>query len=88
MSIKVFWIQFAPTDFLPGWSEPRVKSFESTELTAALQFCNDKRKEPGVTHVTISSEMPDSVGKPGVDSIVDGKTPDGHDYTWMKRRNQ
>jgi hypothetical protein len=24
------------------------------------------------------------VGKPGVDAVVDGKTPDGHDYEWSK----
>ena len=26
------------------------------------------------------------VGKFGVDSIIDGKCPDGIDYTWKKRR--
>jgi hypothetical protein len=31
-------------------------------------------------------EHSDNVTKPGVDGIVDGKTPDGEEYTWRKRR--
>jgi hypothetical protein len=38
--------------------------------------------------VTITGNGYDIVGKFGVDSIVDGKCPDGADYTWMKRRSQ
>jgi hypothetical protein len=30
------------------------------------------------------AEDPRQVGKPGVDAVVDGKTPDGHDYEWSK----
>jgi hypothetical protein len=32
------------------------------------------------------SEDPNSVGKPGVDEIVNGKLPDGTNYEWKKRR--
>lgn len=71
----------------PGMSEPKCRTFTSDKLTEALSFCQEKRNEPGVHHVSLCSEDPSSVGKPGVDSIVDGKTPDGHDYTWMKRRS-
>lgn len=35
-------------------------------------------------HVTISSELSSNIGKPGVDSVLDGKTPDGEDYEWDK----
>jgi hypothetical protein len=28
------------------------------------------------------AEDPSHIGKPGVDAVVDGKTPDGHDYEW------
>ena len=38
--------------------------------------------------VTISGGEHNIVGKFGVDSVVDGKCPDGVDYTWMKRRSQ
>ena len=36
--------------------------------------------------VTIKSEDFEVVGIFGVDSIVDGKCPDGIDYNWKKRR--
>jgi len=38
--------------------------------------------------VTISGNGMEIVGCFGADSIVDGKCPDGVDYTWMKRRTQ
>ena len=37
--------------------------------------------------VTITNGEMEFVGKFGVDTIKDGKCPDGVDYTWMKRRN-
>jgi len=40
----------------------------------------------GRSHVCISSELGDSIGKPGVTSIKDGKTPDGHIYEWSKKQ--
>lgn len=88
MSIVVFWITVPVGDgAFPGFSEPKCQTFQSDDLTSALKFCEEKRKE-GMRHVTISSEMSNSVGAAGVDSIVDGKTPDGQPYTWMKRRSQ
>ena len=36
--------------------------------------------------VTIIGGKYDIVGKFGVDEIVDGKTPDGVEYGWVKRR--
>lgn len=44
-------------------------------------------KELGVL-VTIEGNGMEIVGLFGADSIVDGKCPDGVDYTWMKRRSQ
>jgi hypothetical protein len=38
--------------------------------------------------VTITGQDLEIVGVFGADSIVDGKCPDGVDYTWMKRRTQ
>ena len=52
-------------------------------LTEALQYTEGWRRM-GMTFVTMVSENPDSVGRPGVDSVVDGKTPDGVAYTWNK----
>lgn len=51
----------------------------------ALTMCNELRAK-GMKHVTISAEQEGCVSLPGVDSVVDGKTPDGVPYTWVKRR--
>ncbi len=52
-------------------------------LTKALEIVKEKR-DAGHSFVTMVAEDPRQVGKPGVDAIVDGKTPDGHDYEWSK----
>lgn len=78
MSIAVLWIEVSGS-----WSA-NAKLFKSSELGEALKFAEVQRKA-GMNHVTISSELEDLVGKPGVSSIEDGKTPDGHDYEWSKQ---
>lgn len=67
--------------------EPHAEQFKSHELLEALKFADKMRKLGylGYRHVCISSEMENSVGKPGVDSVQEGKTPDGHDYEWTKK---
>lgn len=52
-------------------------------LTEALQYTEGWRKL-GMTFVTMVAEDPNQVGKPGVDSIVDGVCPDGVKYDWNK----
>ena len=52
-------------------------------LTNALALVKEKR-DAGYGFVTMVAEDPRQVGKPGVDAVVDGKTPDGHDYDWSK----
>lgn len=63
---------------------PHCKSYNDKELSLALAECERLRKLEGVSHVTLSSEMSDMVGKAGVTAIIDGKTPDGHVYDWSK----
>ena len=62
--------------------------FDSTEyadaMGEAMRLMTQLRKEPQNQFVTMVSQNPNSVGKPGVDSIENGKTPDGHAYTWSK----
>lgn len=86
MSIAIFWIQKSDSEFFQGMSEPHVKMFTELQMSEALLFCNKKRKEPGVTHVTMSSQNPNSIGNPGVDSVEDGVLPGGGAYDWKKRR--
>lgn len=52
-------------------------------LNDALKLSECLRKI-GCTFVTMVSEDPNQVGKAGVDSVVDGKTPDGEVYDWSK----
>ena len=52
-------------------------------LTKALDIVKAKR-EAGHSFVTMVAEDPRHIGKPGVDAMVDGKTPDGHDSEWSK----
>ncbi len=88
MSIVVYWITKPSGEgMFPGFTEPKCKTFKATQLVEALTFCDQQRKA-GCGHVTLSSENPDSVGQRGVDSVENGKTPDGQDYGWMKRRSQ
>lgn len=58
-------------------------SQDEEQLTKALEIVKAKR-DAGFSFVTMVAEDPRHVGKPGVDAVVDGKTPDGHDYEWSK----
>ena len=64
---------------------PHAEMFDDMATAlSATQF----HRSLGHTFVTMVGENPNSIGKPGVDAIVNGKLPDGEDYTWMKRRTQ
>ena len=60
-------------------SKEDLKEFETLALAMAWA------KELG-GFVTIKINGMELVGKFGADSIVNGKCPDGVDYTWKKRR--
>ena len=61
------------------------KSMNHEKLNDALVFSSFIRT-CNATFVTMVSENPDSVGKPGVDAIINGVLPDGTNYEWKKRR--
>lgn len=71
---KVYWTNAA--------GEPN--SEDVTTLNDALASTERLRKS-GNRFVTMVSENPEHVGKPGVATVSDGKTPDGSDYTWSKQ---
>ncbi len=75
MSIIVYWLAE------PG--VPAMQPFDSTQLTAALQFCEARRKE-GKRHVSLSSELAESVGRAGVNTVEAKLLPDGTPYDWTK----
>ena len=60
------------------------KSADYDELKDALRVCETLRRQ-GYVFVTMVSENPNVVGKPGVDSIKNGICPDGIPYDWNKR---
>ena len=70
---KIYWTDNAQ----------QVHGQETAEIVQALQIPKTKR-DAGYTFVTMVSENPQHAGKPGVDTVVDGKTPDGEDYDWSK----
>lgn len=64
-------------------SSNQIHAQETADLVTALRISKEMR-DAGYTFVTMASENPQHVGKPGVDTVADGKTPDGHDYDWSK----
>lgn len=79
----VFWMQ---QDAVFGDRQMRASGahFEMNEMQQALAFMADLRKKDTTQFVTMVSQNSNSVGRPGVDSVVDGKTPDGQEYDWSK----
>lgn len=78
MGIVVYWLE--------GESEeaaPACQFFGSKELTQALACAEDRRRH-GHRHVSISTELDESVGRPGVAAVEGGRTPDGETYEWSK----
>ena len=65
---------------------PQCRFFEPTEMSLALAFMNDDlRKQDNLEFVGFVSQHGERVGRDGVDTIKDGKTPDGHPYEWSKQ---
>ena len=79
MSIFVFWIQ---KDTTPA--APDAHWFTDGDFMKAMGFMESLRKD-GHSHVCMSTELAGNAGKPGVDAVVDGKTPDGETYDWSKQ---
>lgn len=70
---KIYW-----TD-----TDGRPCAHDEAQLTRALQIAKDQR-DAGHSFVTMVAEDPQQVGKPGVDAVENGKTPDGEAYEWSK----
>ncbi len=75
MSIVVFWLE--------ADTSPAAQAFQGHQLAEALAHAELRRRE-GKHHVIISTELAESVGRPGVDTVADRKLPDGSDYDWSK----
>ena len=66
------------------------QSATETNMSIALKVAEDlrrrRREGENITHITMVSEDANMVGQQGVDTVANGKTPDGIPYTWVKRR--
>jgi len=62
------------------------RAYNEDTLEAALATAEGLRRNVRNRFVTMASEDPNSIGKPGVDSVEDGVLPNGELYTWKKRR--
>lgn len=78
MGIVVYWLDGEGDAALPV-----CECFGSGELTQALA-CAEARRRAGHRHVSISTELDGSVGRPGVAAVEGGRTPDGEAYEWSK----
>lgn len=76
MSIVVYWLE---PDGRAGH-----EALGASQLVDALRLAEQRRAQ-GMRHVCLSSELPDSVGAPGVDAVEGGRLPDGHRYEFDKR---
>ena len=75
----VYWIEE-----IDGTWFPQSEFCAPNEMTRALQVMDNLRKHGHVQFVTMASQNSNSVGKPGVDAVENGKTPDGQFYEWSK----
>ena len=72
---KVYWTA----------ADGAARSEDYVEMTEALTRANHMRTA-GMAYVAMVGELPNQVGKMGVDSVVDGRLPSGEAYTWKMRR--
>lgn len=85
MSYIVFWLEDTSGIGEEAYFEPRCEDC-GNNMTVAMAVVEKRRKRWDCKHVTLSSENPDQIGKMGVQSVENGKLPDGSDYTWKMRR--
>jgi hypothetical protein len=78
VGIVVYWLEGEGEGAVPV-----CEFFSSQSLTQALA-CAEERRRQGHRHVSISTELDDHVGKPGVSAVEGGRTPDGEAYEWSK----
>jgi len=82
LSIVVYWLE-GEGEGEGEDATPSCTFFGSKELTQALAWAEDRRRQ-GHRHVSISTELDGSVGRPGVSAVEGGRTPDGEAYEWSK----
>ena len=63
-------------------------ALQFSDMGAAMTYMETLRRASAggtpYSAITMCSEMSNHIGKVGVDSVIDGKTPDGIEYDWNK----
>jgi hypothetical protein len=72
---KVYWTA----------ADGAARSEDYVEMVEALTRANHMRTV-GMAYVAMVGELPNQVGKMGVDSVVEGRLLSGETYTWKMRR--
>ena len=70
------------TEYIVYWTDVPGGAHASpplSDMNEALSMAH-KLRNNGMRFVTMASESVENVGKLGVDSVVDGKCPDGGDF--------
>ena len=62
------------------------RSKDYLRMTEALTETN-RMRTLGMAYVAMVGELPNQVGRMGVDAVEDGKLPGGEEYTWKMRRS-
>ena len=61
------------------------RSKDYLRMTEALTETN-RMRTLGMAYVAMVGELPNQVGRMGVDAVEDGQLPSGEAYTWKMRR--
>ena len=72
---KVYWTA----------ADGAARSEDYVEMVEALTRAN-RMRTLGMAYVAMVGELPNQVGRMGVDSVEDGHLPSGEAYTWKMRR--
>ena len=73
---KVYWTS----------EDGAARSVDYLEMVEALTEAN-RMRALGWAYVAMVGQLPNQVGQMGVDSVEDGRLPNGKDYTWKMRRD-
>lgn len=60
------------------------RDYSDTQMLKAIADTNELRLDCRVSHVVMSSQLGGMVGKSGVDSVENGRTPNGEIYDFSK----
>ena len=61
------------------------RSEDYVDMVEALTEAN-RMRTIGRAYVAMVGELPNQIGKMGVDAVEDGRLPSGEEYTWKMRR--